>query len=185
MSKQRIILIAAGVLGMLSTILAWAKVKVFFMKTDMNLFDTDVPASGWILLALYLAATIFSFLGDDRTKGVGKPNKLIVLIVGIVALLITLLAMVAWGLGDAKSYTTFGIGIYLSFLTSLALVIVPFVIKDNGEFEAPTKEALVADLTEMKDDLTEDIKDIKEEIVEDAKEVKEEIEEKFGKKDEE
>lgn len=185
MNKQRIILLASAVIGMLSTFMAWAKVQVFFIKKDMNLFDTDVPAVGWVLLLCFLLASVFSFLGDDRSKPIGKSNRLVVLLTGIAALLITIFGMLAWGFGDAASYTTFGLGIYLSFLTSLALVIVPFVLKENGEFVVPSKESLKDELSGMKDDLVEEVKEIKEEIVEEAKDVKEGIEEKFGKKEEE
>ncbi len=184
MNKQRIILLAASGIGMLSTFIPWAKVQVFFIKKDMTLFDTDVPAVGWLLLACFIVAAVFSFLGDDRAKPIGKSNRLVVLITGIAALLITIFGMLAWGFGDAASYTTFGMGIYLSFLTSLTLVVIPFVMKDNGEFEMPTSESLADDFKEIKEDIVEEVKEVKEDIVEEVKEVKDKIEEKLKDKDE-
>jgi hypothetical protein len=84
----------------------------------------------------------------------------------------SILAMIGMSVQDGSEYVTFGLGMYLALLAAIAVVAIPFVIKENGDFSMPTKDELVNELNEIKDD-----------IVDDVKEVKEKVEDKFDKKE--
>ncbi len=43
-----------------------------------------------------------------------------------------------------------GLGVYVCLLASLGILAVPFVIKDSGEIEMPTKESIKDEFNEMK-----------------------------------
>ena len=57
--------------------------------------------------------------------------------------------------GSSSSYGAvgggFGIGLWIGLLASLAIVAVPFVIKDSGEISMPTKESIKDEFNEIKD----------------------------------
>jgi len=170
MNKQRIIVLVAAGIGLLSCFMTWATVGVSIFNMSVNGVQ-----SGWggkIALLGFVLAIVFALLGD-RNQPVEKDKKKFVMIGGIVALVMTLLAMVGMSIQDGSSMVTFGIGIYMSLLMGIALTAIPFVIKDSGDFEMPTK-----------DDLVDDLKEMKEDIVEDIKEVKDDVKDKFDGKDE-
>ncbi|HIP36210.1 MAG TPA: hypothetical protein EYG85_05095 [Crocinitomix sp.] len=156
MNKQRIIVLIAAGIGALSCFLTWATVGISFFRMSIN-----GVKSGWegkIALLGFILAIIFAVLGD-RNAPIEKDKKKFVMIGGIIGLAMTLLAMIGMSVQEGSSMVTFGIGIYLSLLAGIAVTASPFVIKDSGEIEIPTKDELVDDLKEMKDDIVDDVKD--------------------------
>jgi hypothetical protein len=180
MNKQRIIVLVAAGVGLLSCFMTWATVGVSFFSMSVNGVQ-----SGWggkIALLGFILAIVFALLGD-RNQPIEKDKKKFVMIGGIVALVMTLLAMVGMSFQEGSSMVTFGIGIYISLLAGIALTAMPFVIKDSGDFEMPTKDALVDDLKEMKEDIVEDVKDVAHDVADKAKDLKEDVKDKFDGKD--
>jgi cytochrome bd-type quinol oxidase subunit 2 len=180
MNKQRIIVLVAAGVGLLSCFMTWATVGVSFFSMSVN-----GVKSGWggkIALLGFILAIVFALLGD-RNQPIEKDKKKFVMIGGIIALVMTLLAMVGMSFQEGSSMVTFGIGIYISLIAGIALSAMPFVIKDSGDFEMPTKDALVDDLKEMKDDIVEDVKDVAHDVADKAKDLKEDVKDKFDGKD--
>ncbi|MGV6861794.1 MAG: hypothetical protein ACWA41_08475 [Putridiphycobacter sp.] len=161
MNKQRIIVLAAAGVGLLSCILPWASINVFFIKTSVSGLGVW---SGWLTFLGFVLAGVFGFLGDDRNQPVEKSKRVFITIGGAVAFLFALLTMVIWATSDGSAMMSFGIGMYLALLSGIALAAIPFVIKDDGGFEMPTKEAVMEDLKEMKEDVVEEVKEMKDEV---------------------
>ena len=118
--------------------------------------------TGWggkIAFLGFALAIVFALLGD-RNQPIEKNKKKFVMIAGIIAFVMTLLAMLGMSFREGSQYVTFGIGIYLSFLAGAAVTAIPFVIKDSGDFHVPTKDELVDDIKEMKEDIVDDVKDV-------------------------
>ena len=169
MNKQRIFILAAGGIGLLSCFMTWATVGLSIFKVPLSGVQ-----SGWggkLALLGFIATIVFALLGN-REQPVEPDKKKYILIGGFVALIMSILAMIGMSVQDGSEYITFGLGMYLALLAAIAVVAIPFVIKENGDFSMPTKDELVNELNEIKDD-----------IVDDVKEVKEKVEDKFDKKE--
>ncbi|MGB1104072.1 MAG: hypothetical protein ACPG21_10645 [Crocinitomicaceae bacterium] len=53
--------------------------------------------------------------------------------------------------GGGASYGSLGMGAWLALIASLAVLAVPFVIKDSGEISIPTKDSIKDEFNEIKD----------------------------------
>ncbi len=156
MNKQRIIVLVASGIGLLSCLMTWATASISVVNISMS-----GVKSGWggkIAFLGFALAIVFALLGD-RNQPIEKDKKKFVMIAGIIAFLITLLSMLGMSFGEGSQYVTLGIGIYLSLLAGIVVTAIPFVVKDSGDFHVPTKDELVDDLKEMKEDIVEDVKD--------------------------
>lgn len=161
MNKQRIIVLVVSGIGLLSCLMTWAIAGVSFISVSMSGIQ-----SGWggkIAFLGFALAIVFALLGD-RSQPIEKDKKKFVMIAGIIAFVMTLLAMVGMSFTEGSQYVTFGIGIYLSFIAGAAVIAIPFVVKDSGDFHVPTKDELVDDLKEMKEDIVEDVKEITDDV---------------------
>jgi len=161
MNKQRIIVLATTGVGVLSCLMPWAKVQVLFFSDTVSGLGVW---TGWFTFLGFILAGIFAILGDDKTKSIEKDKTKFVTIGGAVALVFVLLTMLIWGTGEGSRLMTFGLGMYLALLSSIALIAIPFVLKDNGEFEMPTKDSLSENFNQMKDEIIEDVKDLKDDV---------------------
>lgn len=145
MHKQRLaVMIAAGV-GVLSTFLPWVSVSMGFLGN----YTASGLSLGWPGYLTFLgcaAAGVFAFLGDDRNAPIDSAFVKFVAIAGAVPFLVVLLNVIR-----AVSSGGLGFGIWLALLASLAIVAVPFVIKDSGEFSMPTKDSIKDEFNEIKD----------------------------------
>ena len=161
MNKQRIIVLITAGVGVLSCLMPWAKVQVLFFSDSVSGLGVW---TGWFAFLGFILAGIFAILGDDKTKSIEKDKTKFVTIGGAVALLFILLTMLIWSNSEGSQLMTFGLGMYLALLSSIALVAIPFVLKGNGDFEMPTKDSLSEDFNQMKDEIVEDVKDLKDEV---------------------
>ncbi|WP_066755807.1 hypothetical protein [Crocinitomix algicola] len=142
MHKQRLAVIVAAGLGMVATFLPWAKVSMFGMSISVKGTEGD----GWISLALFAVAGVLAFLGDDRTQPIDAGKVKGVAGVGAAVTLFML-----WELIGSIGFDYSSIGVYLALLAGIAVLAVPFVIKDSGEFEMPTKDSIKEEFNEMKE----------------------------------
>ncbi len=144
MHKQRLAVIIAAGAGLIGTFLPWVSVS-------MGMFGNYTVSGisiwpGMLTLLACVAAGVFAFLGDDRNTAIESSYVKFVAIAGAVPFLIILLNILrALGTGGL------GIGIWISLLATAAIIAVPFVIKDSGEFEMPTKDSIKDEFNEIKD----------------------------------
>jgi len=179
MNKQRIIVLVAAGIGLLSCFMAWVTVNVIFFNKSASGIESW---EGKLALIGFILAIIFALLGD-RNNAIEKDKKKFVMIGGIVAFLMSIIAIIDVKAGDAGSIASLGFGLYLSLLAGLTLTAIPFVIKDSGDFEMPTKDEFIDDLKEMKDDIVDDVKEVAHDVADKAKEVKDDVVDKFDGKD--
>ena len=145
MHKQRLAVMIAAGLGVIGVFMPWV------VSESITIFGSTIPGvsyngmdlNGWIPLLLAVAAGVFAFLGDDREKAIDANFVKIVAGTGAG---IVLFMLYIWIMGRGLS-----IGVYLTLLAGLAILAVPFVIKDSGEFEMPTKDSIKDEFNEMKD----------------------------------
>lgn len=142
MHKQRLGVIVAAALGIVSAFLPWAKVSLFGMSISAK--GTD-GGDGFLTIALFAVAGIFAFLGTDRTKAIDAGKVKTVAIMGAVITVFMLLELLVF-IGFSYS----GIGVYLSLIAGLAVLAVPFVIKDSGEISMPTADSVKDEFNEMR-----------------------------------
>ena len=117
-------------------------------------FSTSVSGIGtWqgILIFLMCAgAGVLAFLGEDRNGPIEANFVKFVAIAGGVSFLLLLLIIIN-GAGSGFG-ASFGAGIWLELVATLAIVAVPFVIKDSGEISMPTKDSIKDEFNNMKED---------------------------------
>lgn len=141
MHKQRLAVIIAAGLGVISTFLPWISVFGIFTVSGLG-----VGWPGYLTFVACAAAGVFAFLGDDRNTAIESSYVKFVAIAGAIPFLVILLNIFqALGTGGL------GMGIWLALIATLAIVAVPFVIKDSGEFEMPTKDSIKDEFNEIKD----------------------------------
>lgn len=144
MHKQRLAVIIAAGAGVIATFLPWVSVSMGFLGNYTISGISIWP--GILTLLLCGGAGVLAFLGDDRNRPIESSYVKFVAIAGAIPFLIILLNILrALGTGGL------GIGIWLALLASAAIIAVPFVIKDSGEFSMPTKDSIKDEFNEMKD----------------------------------
>ncbi|MFT5821411.1 MAG: hypothetical protein ACI8ZM_002664 [Crocinitomix sp.] len=141
MHKQRLAVIIAAGIGVVSTFLPWISISFFGMSTSAT--GLSVWA-GLLTLVVCAVAGVFAFLGDDRNQAIDSANVKFVAIAGGVGVLLVLLFVLA-------NFSYVGSGAYIGLLATAAVAAVPFVIKDSGEFKMPTKDSIKDEFNEIKD----------------------------------
>ena len=145
MHKQRLaVMIAAGV-GVISTFLPWVTVSIFGFSTSVNGIGTW---QGILVFLLCVGAGILSFMGEDRNRPIEANFVKFVAIAGGVSFLLMLLIVIS---GGGAGVGSLGMGAYLALIASLAVLAVPFVIKDSGAISIPSKDSIKDEFNEMKD----------------------------------
>ena len=142
MHKQRLAVIVAAGLCMFATFLPWAKVSFFGMSVSVKGTEGD----GWISFALFAVAAVLAFLGDDRNQAIDAGK-----VKGVAGLGAAITLFMLWELIGSIGFSYSSFGVYLALLAGIAVLAVPFVIKDTGEFEMPTKDSIKQEFNEMKD----------------------------------
>ncbi|NOQ74980.1 MAG: hypothetical protein GQ574_23405 [Crocinitomix sp.] len=150
MHKQRLAVIIAAGVGVIASFLPWLTVTLpFFGSTSVNALSFW---QGIFFLLLCGAAGTFAFLGDNREGPIDPQNVKFVAGGGAGAFLMVVIVLIS---GTGSSYGdvggSFGIGLWIGLLAALAIVAVPFVIKDSGEFSMPTKDSIKDEFNEIKD----------------------------------
>lgn len=141
MHKQRLAVVIAAGIGVISTFLPWVSVTFFGIST------TASGLSVWAGILAFLAcvaAGVFAFLGDDRNGPIEANFVKFVTIAGGVGVLLVLLFILA-------NFSYVGAGAYIGFIALAGVTAVPFVIKDDGEFQMPTKDSIKDEINEIKD----------------------------------
>jgi hypothetical protein len=148
MHKQRIIVLAAAALGLVACILPWLTVSFFGMSVSVNAFDAWY---GWLAFGGFISALSLSVIGDDRNAAIDANNKKFVAGAGATALAMTLFYVIIEKMSDAGSLASIGIGAWLAIVAGIGVLAIPFVIKDDGNFEMPTADSIKDDVSSMTD----------------------------------
>jgi len=139
--------VAAGV-GLLGCILPWLKVEIlFFSQSENGLNDW----CGWAAMGGLVSAGAMAVMGADRNKPVEEKNKKMITLGGGAALVFPLLYIIRVMISDGSELATYGIGLFITIIAGIAVLAIPFVIKDDGNFSMPTKDSLKADVNKMKE----------------------------------
>jgi len=149
MHKQKMAVLAAAGLGIIGLLMPW------FKMYSGSVFGVTIPGvsingfqagfTGWMTFLGIVAAAGILFKESDKKAAIDSFSRKIVLAGGAAVVVFTLLAIIV---GYRSG------GVFVSFLAGAAIIAVPFVIKDSGEFEMPTKESITDDFNEIKDDFT-------------------------------
>jgi len=140
MHKQKIALIVAAAIGMLSIFLPWANVPLLgsISGTSSNI--------GWIMFVLFgITLAVILFLGDRKKAVDQKDLKQIAGIIApaAIAALIAIWQMISFnssmkGLGADNPYAallsssvSLGIGLYIAIIAGIAVVAIIYLMKDK------------------------------------------------------
>ncbi len=137
MHKQRLFIVIAGAVGVLSAFLPWARVSLFGFSASVNGID---GGGGWLSLALFGAAIGLVLATGDRKLVLGGTMKKAVAGIGAGAAAFMLIELLRIGFQFAS------FGVYFSLLAGVAVMAVPFVIKGDGSMQMPTKDSIKDEL---------------------------------------
>jgi hypothetical protein len=137
MHKQRLFIVIAAAVGILSAFLPWARVSMFGMSVSANGMD---GGDGWLSLGLFAAAAGLAIAGGDRNLALeGSTKKAVAGIgAGVTAFMVFELFYIGF------SWASYGV--YLSILAGAAIMAVPFVIKGDGSMSMPTSDSIKNEL---------------------------------------
>lgn len=124
MNKQRLGVVIAGGLGLISTFLPWYSVMGFLNISGISVWH------GWITAALSIVMIVMAVMGD-RSTGLSGASKMVPM---ICAVLIALWgAFLMLGVANAMGASA-GLGLILSIAAGAAGVVLPLVMKggDNA-----------------------------------------------------
>src|SRR5687768_4060987 len=133
MHKQRLFIVIASAIGIVSAFLPWAKVSMFGFSTSVNGID---GGDGWISLALFVAAAGITIASGDRKMALEGTMKKAVAGIGAGAAGFMVIELLRIGL----SWASFGV--YFSLLAGAAIMAIPFVVKGDGSMSMPTKDSI-------------------------------------------
>jgi len=135
-SRQRTVLAITAAAGMLATFLPWVKAPI------IGSID-GTAGDGWITLALFACALALCFTGN-RSRSISGVNHVAIAIPSLLAGLIGLWKVLAFrermaemrsednAFAAAMSLTVqIGIGIYLLIIAAAAMIILPFLLRDQ------------------------------------------------------
>ncbi len=137
MHKQRLFIVIAGAVGVLSAFLPWARVSLFGFSTSVNGID---GGDGWLSLALFGAAIGLVLVTGDKKLVLEGTMKKAVAGIGAGAAAFMLIELLRIGFQFAS------FGVYFSLLAGVAVMAVPFVIKGDGSMQMPTKDSIKDEL---------------------------------------
>ncbi|MBN2571990.1 MAG: hypothetical protein JXA68_07670 [Ignavibacteriales bacterium] len=145
MNKQKLVIIIIAALGVVSTFLPWATVKLY---ASISINGTN-GGDGWITLGLFAIAGTLSLIGD-RKRPLNGTYKIITMVAGLVAAVVGILNIVNMRsklseisnqnfFGDQlKDMVSTGFGLWLIVICGLALAIVIYLMREKKPDAIPT-----------------------------------------------
>ena len=122
MHKQRLVIIIAAAIGVISAFLPWASIDGGFLgRVSVN----GIQGDGLITFLAFIAAGVLAFLGDQK-QPITTDAKFKWGIVGTGALA-ALIAVIAMINVSGVPFTSVGFGVYLSILAGAVIVAIPFL----------------------------------------------------------
>jgi len=141
MHKQRIVIGAVGVLGLLSVFLPWASLIVSFNLFELRDMITAEAAfwnesvswvftiGPWLIILASLAAIALAVAVGERNKPVIEPFKFGVAGAGAVLALIPILIFANEIMSDLREepLASTGFGLFLAIIAGIAVAVIPFL----------------------------------------------------------
>lgn len=137
MNKQRLFILAAAVLGIVSSFLPWITLPMGSIS--------GIKGDGWLTLILFLVPTIVSVLGNRNAK-LSRTNLYIAMGPALLAGLMGLYKIIDFNssLPDAdnpfalgiRSAMSIGVGLYLVVIAGLAVPAIGLFVKETSEESA-------------------------------------------------
>lgn len=137
MHKQRLFIVIASAIGIISAFLPWARMSMFGMSVSASGID---GGDGWLSLALFAAAGGITFATGDKMGVLDGTMKKAVGGIGAGVTLFMIIELLRVGLGMAS------FGVYFSILAGVAVMALPFAIQGDGSFKMPTKDSIKEDI---------------------------------------
>jgi len=137
MHKQRLFIVIAAVVGIVSAFLPWARVSMFGMSVSATGMD---GGDGWLSLGLFAAAAGLAFTSGNRNLVLEGSMKKAVAGIGAAVTAFMLFELFYIGF----SWASFGV--YFSILAGAAVMASPFVVKGDGSMSMPTSDSIKNDM---------------------------------------
>lgn len=137
MHKQRLFIVIAAAIGIISAFLPWVKVSFLGFSTSASGIE---GGDGWLSLALFAAAGGLAFVSGDRNAVLDGSMKKAVAGIGAGAAGFMIIEFLRIGF----QFSSFGV--YLSLLAGIAVMALPFVIQGDGSMKMPTKDSIKDEL---------------------------------------
>ena len=152
MHIERVLVLVGSVLGIGAVFLPWRHAFLFTFKGYE-------AWPGWISIALFIVVAMMTVIGD-REKPIDKGIPKVTVMAVSALLIIYFIVLIS--IQMVNRFDEPGIGLWISIFCAAATMIVPFFIKDSGEFAVPTVDevkAEVEDNAEIFEDQAEDLAD--------------------------
>ncbi|MBJ7688506.1 SHOCT domain-containing protein [Weissella confusa] len=132
MTKQRFAIVVVAVVGMLTTFLPWFKISGLASLAKESVKGT--AGDRWITLIVFLAAGVVAVAVGGRDKPLQGFFRYAAVVAGAINLIIGFYELTNGG-ADAGIYGSADPtwGLWILMLASLALIVVPFVVKEDGQ----------------------------------------------------
>ena len=146
MHKQRLMIVGAAALGLVSVFLPWISMSFFGMNISLSGLNLNVWG-GYVFLGLAIGAAAMALTQGDKSQELDADakKKVMGMAGGAVGFMLYFI-LVKLTIGAT------GIGAWLALLAAIAMLAAPFVIKGDGGFEMPNKDTIKADLDDSKKD---------------------------------
>ena len=136
MNKQRKLILVAAAIGIISTFLPWISISADAFGLNINQSQNGFHGIGILYFLLLIAVAAIAALGEQKEK-LQKNMRLAVIGAGVLAVICMLIGYgniidtSSNGMGMVEA--GIGYGFILSFLSALAIIAIPFIIKDPAE----------------------------------------------------
>ena len=147
MHKQRLMIVGAAALGLVSVFLPWFSISFMGFKMQLSGLAGEVWG-GYVFLGLAIAAAAMALTQGDKSQELDADAKKKVMGMAGGALGFMLYFILV-----KLTLSATGIGAWLALLAAIAMLAAPFVIKGDGGFEMPNKDTIKADLDDSKKDV--------------------------------
>ena len=136
MNRQRKLLGAAGLIGVVATFMPWFGISAGAMGYHFSRHVNGFHGAGIFYFLLTAVIGVLALLGE-RAKALSKSMRLVVIISGILAVLCLLVAYMQASddasLGMGMVSLSMGFGYILSFIAAAGALVTPFAIKEVGD----------------------------------------------------
>ena len=124
MNKQRLYVLIAAAVGIISLFLPWVKVTIFFASATASAMN---GSTGYFLFLLFAVCGVMVLLGN-HTANIDKGKWVVLLICGIIAVLWILLTWVGAS-NSAYGGSSLAFGFYISLLSAVGVVVAAFMFR--------------------------------------------------------
>jgi len=156
MNKQRKLILAAAIAGVIGTFMPWVSVSAGAFGYSVSRSQNGFHGFGILFFLIVIAVAVLALLGD-RKYHIQKNRRLPVMIAGVIALVCVLITYmdIKDSMGEfALARASVGLGLILSFVASAAIVAIPNLIKNP-------EDSLSSDLSSLSNKVEEIQNEIK------------------------